>query len=371
MTLRIWLLGGFRVQVGDPPLPTEAWRRRKAADLLKVLALAPGQRLHREVVLEMLWPHLRSSAAANNLHSTLYITRRLLSNHQVVAAPPVYLALGGDFVCLSPAMPTWVDVDAFRSAAAAAHDSRDPGDLAAALQLYRGELLPENRYDDWVLDPRDELRRIYLGLLLDLAGVHLDRGQHRAAGEAFRAIVASDPANEEAHVGLMRLYMLTGQRGRAVQQYQQLQASLQRDLEVEPDADSQRLYQDLLAERLMESIRWQPSSPGEAPTAVPIHAERDTILAWGADMRSRPVLARPGVNPTAVREGRDSRLTPREREVAVLLARGYTNVRIAAELQMSVRTADTHVSRILQKLGLTSRAELAGFGAQPGLSAAD
>jgi non-specific serine/threonine protein kinase len=52
-------------------------------------------------------------------------------------------------------------------------------------------------------------------------------------------------------------------------------------------------------------------------------------------------------------------LTPREREVAALLARGLTNSQIASALSMAPRTADTHVSRILQKLGLASRSHVA------------
>jgi len=53
-----------------------------------------------------------------------------------------------------------------------------------------------------------------------------------------------------------------------------------------------------------------------------------------------------------------SDLTPREREVAELIARGYTNPQIAAELTITRETAKTHVSRILWKLGVSSRADV-------------
>ena len=52
-------------------------------------------------------------------------------------------------------------------------------------------------------------------------------------------------------------------------------------------------------------------------------------------------------------------LTPREREVLQLLARGYTNGEIAAELTISVKTASVHVSHILRKLDVSSRIEAA------------
>jgi DNA-binding NarL/FixJ family response regulator len=53
--------------------------------------------------------------------------------------------------------------------------------------------------------------------------------------------------------------------------------------------------------------------------------------------------------------------TPREQEVMALLARGYSNRRIADELIIGVRTAETHVQRILRKLGLDNRAQAVGW----------
>jgi DNA-binding SARP family transcriptional activator len=54
--VRIRLLGGFSVSIGSRTIEESAWRLRKAASLVKVLALASGHRLHREQVMELLWP---------------------------------------------------------------------------------------------------------------------------------------------------------------------------------------------------------------------------------------------------------------------------------------------------------------------------
>jgi DNA-binding SARP family transcriptional activator len=76
--VRIWLLGGFRVSVGTRTLGEDAWRLRKAASLVKLLALSPGHRLHREQAMDLLWSHLGRRAAANNLRGALYAARRAL-----------------------------------------------------------------------------------------------------------------------------------------------------------------------------------------------------------------------------------------------------------------------------------------------------
>ena len=74
----IRLLGGFSVAVGDNVVSDRAWRLRKAKALVKILALAPDRRMHRERLAELLWPDRGADAAANNLNQALYSARRAL-----------------------------------------------------------------------------------------------------------------------------------------------------------------------------------------------------------------------------------------------------------------------------------------------------
>src|SRR5919112_588690 len=76
--VRVWLLGGFRVSVGSQTIEQDRWRLRKAASLVKLLAIAPGHRLHREQVMNLLWPDLGKQAASNNLRRALHFARRAL-----------------------------------------------------------------------------------------------------------------------------------------------------------------------------------------------------------------------------------------------------------------------------------------------------
>ncbi len=69
----------------------------------------------------------------------------------------------------------------------------------------------------------------------------------------------------------------------------------------------------------------------------------------------------------ARREAASDPLTDREREVMRLLALGHTNQEIAKMLYISVRTAETHRAHIMQKLGLSSRAELVRYALAHGL----
>ena len=247
--LRIWLLGGFRVRVGSRDVDPAAWRLRKARSLVKLLALSPGGRLHREQVLEFLWPHLDPDAAANNFRKTLHIVRRTLEPAGTGEAAR-YCRVHDDVVTLAAPGAAWIDVDAFSAVAAEARDGGDPAGYRAALELYAGDLLPEDQYEEWSAGRRESLRQEWLAVLADLAAVYESQRDATRAIETLQLLVARDAGREDAHRSLMRLYALTGQRQQALRQYQVLKESLSREFEAEPDEASRRLYEDIQAGRL-------------------------------------------------------------------------------------------------------------------------
>jgi two-component system response regulator NreC len=66
---------------------------------------------------------------------------------------------------------------------------------------------------------------------------------------------------------------------------------------------------------------------------------------------------------------RATQLTTREREVMARVAEGYTNSQIAEQLRLGVKSVETHRSRVMEKLGLTSRADLVRFALECGILA--
>ena len=79
LSLDVRLLGPFRVLVSGSPVEEQQWSRRKPALLIKLLALQPHHQLHREQVMEYLWPDLDVEAATNNLHKSIHAARRVLN----------------------------------------------------------------------------------------------------------------------------------------------------------------------------------------------------------------------------------------------------------------------------------------------------
>ena len=231
-------MGGFSVAVGDNVVSDRAWRLRKAKALVKILALAPDRRVHRERLAELLWPDRAADAAANNLNQALYSARRALDATGADGAATLAM-LDGVVV-----LRARVDVDAFEAAAARARADRDPAAYERALGLHGGELLPEDRYEPWADARRAALTELHTALCLELAELH---GDAPAAVVALQRALVADPLAEPAHRALMRLYARTGRRQQALAQYQLLRQGLNAELAAEPDPATRELYQQLLA----------------------------------------------------------------------------------------------------------------------------
>ena len=246
--VRIWLLGGFRVAIGARPLEKEAWRLRKAATLVKLLALAPGHRMHREHAIDLLWPDSGRKAASNNLRQVVYGARKVLD--PASGSRESYLSLKDEQLVLCPEGRLWVDVDAFEGAAATTRRSRDSATYRSAIDLYAGELLPEDRYEEWAEGRREELRQLYLALLIELAGLYEGREEHALAIEALGKATAEAPTLEEAHASLIRLHALSGRPERALAQYERLRDALQKDIGTRPTEATRRLRDEIAAGRL-------------------------------------------------------------------------------------------------------------------------
>jgi predicted ATPase len=230
--LRIQLLGRFLISLDDRTVDPSAWRLKKAAGIVKLLALAPEFRLHREQLMESLWPEAAPKSAANNLRYSLFAARRIL---KLPADDTPYLQRDGDALVLGPADMVWTDVVAFERTVAVAWADSAADHYEEAVGLYGGDLLPEDLYADWATDRRGALRISYLTLLARLAELYEERGDRARAIATLQRLLMAEPAQEPAHVQLMRLHALSGERKQALAQFEQLRTVLEKELAIQPD----------------------------------------------------------------------------------------------------------------------------------------
>src|SRR3984893_9487334 len=234
------LVGGFVVEIDGRLVPAEAWRHRRGADLVKRLALAPQHRLHREQLMEDLWPDLGAEAAAANLRKAVFYARRSLASKDAVGAE-------GEMLSLWPGGPLRIDAEGIDAAAVKALATGESLEVFA--DLFTGDLLPEDRYVGWIEPHRERLRKRHLEVL-------------KAAGR-WEEILVLDRGDESAHRALMQSHLDVGNRQAAIRQFQRLREILRVDLGVAPEPATIALFEQAVALKGRE-----PASPAERAQAV-------------------------------------------------------------------------------------------------------
>ncbi len=241
--MRIRLLGGFAVELDGRDVGAKAWRLRKARTVVKLLALARDQRLHRDRLMAALWPDRDPISAANNLHQALHVARRALAGD---GPSDGLLELRDDVVVLLADRLVDVDVRRFEQLAARAITGGDLADLRAAVSVYTGDLLPEDRFEDWAAGPREEIRQSFCDLLVELSNAADAGGRGAEALDALQRALATDPLHEGAARALMRHYAAAGRRSEALSRYERLRSDLRAVYGTDPDPETRQLYRDLL-----------------------------------------------------------------------------------------------------------------------------
>jgi DNA-binding SARP family transcriptional activator len=307
-TVAIQLLGRFTVAVEGVSISGDAWRSRRAADVMKLLALAPAHRMHRAQVMEALWPESDSQASGTSLRKALHFARLATGDEHAIVNERGVLVLWPD-------ARVDTDVERFEAAVQRGLDGEDAALCRAAADLYRGELLPDDRYESWLAEPRGRLRRRYLDVL--------------RAGALWERLAEEDPTDEQAARALMRAHLDAGERREAIRRFERLREALRDDLGVGPDRATVALYEDVLA------VEGSPL-PSETERA---HA----LLAWALVHMNRNDIAEA---ERAAEEARtialDAGLGRELGEAATILAKvamaqGRWRERFADELAESMR----------------------------------
>ena len=200
------LLGAFEVQVSGVAVPPGAWRLNKARSLLKLLALAEGNRLHRDAVVDTLWPKLGAAAGTNNLHQALHAARRALAE---AGASADVLRLRDGVLALCPDGGLETDVQDLEKELPHALASDDP-DLLLVVGRYGAGLLPDVRYEDWLRPQQERVAAMHRRAVLSAATGLIAQGRGNEAASALRSTTDARPTDEEVHRALMLAYDAAG-----------------------------------------------------------------------------------------------------------------------------------------------------------------
>ena len=217
--LPVWIsvLGRFTLTRGGLPVPLSPGQ---ATQLLKLVAVSGG-RVPAEVAIDALWPEAGREAGRNRLRTVL--------NRQRAEAGEV-IVRAGDMLMLAPEVQ--VDLELFQAegrralALGLAEPALAVAVARAAVARYRGDVLPDDLYEEWARGPRERARRTMLQLLDLCADAATARGDLDETRRVIELTIDLAPYDDARYLRAATALLEQGRRGAALTVVRRARAAL-------------------------------------------------------------------------------------------------------------------------------------------------
>jgi ATP/maltotriose-dependent transcriptional regulator MalT/DNA-binding SARP family transcriptional activator len=231
-------------------LAPDAWTTRRARDILCFIASRRHRRASKDTIIDTFWGETDLEVVEKNFHPTVSHIRKALNSNQPLKQNFI-LYRDGDYL-LNPELSYQIDIEKFDQLVTQSENARRARQIddcvracEQAVALYRGEFA-QGSYEPWVEEQRTYYREQYLHLLESLAGVAQKRDEWGQSLQLAQRILHEDPFREDIHCLIIRAHVNLGNKGAARDQFETLRRLLERELGVEPGAETRKVYQELL-----------------------------------------------------------------------------------------------------------------------------
>jgi DNA-binding SARP family transcriptional activator len=243
--LIVYCLGEFRVYQGDKPVTD--WPSGRGKSIFKYLLTHRSRHIAKDILMDIFWRNYSPESARNNLNVAIFGLRKALK-----ADRPDFdhIIFKDEHYMFNPNMNVWVDFEEFMQHYETGHIFQRKGALPEAIReyeiaedLYQGDFLEEDLYEDWPMLQREALRESFLNILDELIRYYFNDKKYPVCIRICQKLLTKDSWREDCHRRLMRCYSILGQRNLALRQYDLCIQALERELDVRPSHETHALYQ--------------------------------------------------------------------------------------------------------------------------------
>ncbi len=246
--VQVQLLGKFSVMLDGKLMDNLSGKKTKA--LLAYLLLNHPKPVHREALLDKFWGGSTTDSARNCLNVTLHAIRKFAE--QVAPGKP-FIIFKDDSYQLNPDLLVERDVDLFDNYWKKGRQIEQNQSMEAAVDtyhqafaFYRGELLEDLLYEDWLNYERDRLKENMLVILDRLSAHFFEKGRFQVCLNLCQRMLEKDNCIEEAHRRVMKCYHEIGLRDKAIRQFQKCRDILKEELGVAPGKVTTELFEVIM-----------------------------------------------------------------------------------------------------------------------------
>ena len=240
--LKIQMLGGFSLRLGKRELQDTDTRSKKVWVLLAYLIIHREQTVTQRTLIDLLWGDETDPINPENaLRITMHRTRTLLEQ----LSPE----LGRGMILRRRGCYQWNgggEVDSERFEALCCQKSEDPDlrlqNLMEAISLYRGDYLPRQSGEVWVVSTAAYLHNLFVSAAQEAVELLIQQGRSHEAAGVCRRCLALEPCHEGFCRELMQLLAAAGDRRGAAEVYDRLSKRLFDDFGISPSEETRAVY---------------------------------------------------------------------------------------------------------------------------------
>lgn len=240
--LKIQMLGGFSLKLDDRELQDTDTRSKKVWVLLAYLIIHREQTATQRTLIDLLWgDEPESTNPENALRITMHRTRTLLEQLSPELGRGLILRRKGGYQWNGGGK-----VDSERFEALCRQNAEDPElrlrNLLEAISLYRGDFLPHQSGEVWVVPIASYLHNLFLSAAQEAVELLIQRGRNQEAAGVCRRCLALEPYHEGFCRELMQLLAAAGDRRGAAEAYDRLSKRLFDDFGISPSEQTRTVY---------------------------------------------------------------------------------------------------------------------------------
>ena len=230
------------------------WPSRKGKSMLAYLLYNRRHKNMKDVLMEKFWPDVEAESARNSLNVAMCGLRKLFKQ---IDPTTEYIQYKDDGYFVNPEIDMQLDIERFmRYLQQGQQLERSEGTGAAledyerAIDIYKGDFLSDELYDDWSFPIRESVRESFLFILDRMSDFYCTVGDYARASTLCETILTKDGCREVIHRRLMHCYYHVGLRAKAIKQFHKCEEALKSDLDVIPSRQTLHLYEKIRKEDL-------------------------------------------------------------------------------------------------------------------------
>lgn len=201
--ISIQILGRFRVVINSVEIQPEQWKRKRNRDIFKYLIVHYGQTIPVEKIIDVFWEYDAPANAANIVWNAASIIRTILEPELPKGAASSYLKAADRAYTLDFGDKGIVDASLFifyiKESEKAENENEKLEYLEKSLELYEGDLLPEDMYEEWTDEKREELKTAFMQACMECSKLYADKGNFSASARYAKKVISADNTYRKAY----------------------------------------------------------------------------------------------------------------------------------------------------------------------------